>query len=67
MRFVHDTGNLRVLLRYNDVVMYVPVEVAARAREAAATHNIDAIVSHCRGTWCQAWWSFARRAQDLHR
>ncbi|HUC26690.1 MAG TPA: maleylacetate reductase [Streptosporangiaceae bacterium] len=39
------TGNLRVLLRYNDVVMHVPVEVAARAREAAATHNVDAIVS----------------------
>jgi maleylacetate reductase len=39
------TGNLRVLLRYNDVVMHVPVEVAARAREAAATHSVDAIVS----------------------
>ena len=39
------TGNLRVLLRYDDVVMHVPVEVAARAREAAATHNVDAIVS----------------------
>jgi len=25
--------------------MHVPVEVAARAREAAATHNVDAIVS----------------------
>ncbi|HEX6510221.1 MAG TPA: maleylacetate reductase, partial [Chloroflexota bacterium] len=24
------TGNLRVLLRYDDVVMHVPVEVAAR-------------------------------------
>ena len=30
------TGNLRVLLRYDDVVMHVPVEVAARGREAAA-------------------------------
>jgi len=39
------TGNLRVLLRYDDVVMHVPVEVAARGREAAATHNVDAIVS----------------------
>ena len=39
------TGNLRVLLRYDDVVMHVPVEVAARAREAAAKHNVDAIVS----------------------
>ena len=39
------TGHLRVLLRYNDVVMHVPVEVAARGREAAAKHNVDAIVS----------------------
>jgi maleylacetate reductase len=39
------TGNLRVLLRYDDVVMHVPVEVAARGREAAATHSVDAIVS----------------------
>ena len=39
------TANLRVLLRYDDVVMHVPVEVAARAREAAAQHNVDAIVS----------------------
>ena len=39
------TGNLRVLLRYDDVVMHVPVEVAARAREAAAKHSVDAIVS----------------------
>ena len=39
------TGNLRVVLRYDDVVMHVPVEVAARAREAAATHNVDALVS----------------------
>ena len=39
------TGNLRVVLRHDDVVMHVPVEVAARAREAAAPHNVDAIVS----------------------
>jgi maleylacetate reductase len=26
------TENLRVLLRYDDVVMHVPVEVATRAR-----------------------------------
>jgi alcohol dehydrogenase class IV len=39
------TGNLRVLLRYDDVVMHVPVEVAARGREAAAQHKVDAIVS----------------------
>jgi Iron-containing alcohol dehydrogenase len=39
------TGGLRVVLRHDDVVMHVPVDVAARAREAAATHNIDAIVS----------------------
>src|SRR5580700_2986659 len=39
------TGHLRVLLRYDDVVMHVPVEVAARAREAAAQHSVDAIVS----------------------
>jgi maleylacetate reductase len=39
------TGNLRVLLRYDDVVMHVPVEVAERAREAAAASNIDALVS----------------------
>jgi alcohol dehydrogenase class IV len=39
------TGNLRVLLRYDDVVMHVPVEVAARGREAAAKHSVDAIVS----------------------
>ena len=29
------------MLRYDDVVMHVPVEVAARGREAAARHNID--------------------------
>jgi hypothetical protein len=39
------TANLRVGLRHDGVVMHVPVEVAVRAREAAATHNVDAIVS----------------------
>ena len=39
------TGNLRVVHRHDDVVMHVPVEVAARAREAAARHNADALVS----------------------
>jgi maleylacetate reductase len=34
-----------VALRHHDVVMHVPVEVAARAREAAAKHDIDALVS----------------------
>jgi maleylacetate reductase len=39
------TGNLRVVLRHDDVVMHVPVDVAARAREAAARHNADALVT----------------------
>jgi maleylacetate reductase len=34
-----------VALRHDDVVMHVPVEVAARAREAAAASDIDALVS----------------------
>jgi maleylacetate reductase len=34
-----------VALRYDDVVMHVPVEVARRARAAAAEHSIDALVS----------------------
>jgi maleylacetate reductase len=34
-----------VALRYDDVVMHVPVEVAERAREAAASSNIDVLVS----------------------
>jgi maleylacetate reductase len=34
-----------VALRYDDVVMHVPVEVAGRAREAAIGHNVDALVS----------------------
>ena len=39
------TGKLRVVLRHDDVVMHFPVEVAARGREAAARHNVDALVS----------------------
>jgi maleylacetate reductase len=34
-----------VALRHDDVVMHVPVEVADRAREAAAKHKVDALVS----------------------
>ena len=34
-----------VALRHDDVVMHVPVEVADRARQAAAEHDIDALVS----------------------
>jgi maleylacetate reductase len=34
-----------VALRHDDVVMHVPVEVADRARRAAAEHDIDALVS----------------------
>jgi maleylacetate reductase len=34
-----------VALRYDDVVMHVPVEVADRARQAAASRGIDALVS----------------------
>lgn len=39
------TGDLPVALRHDDVVMHVPVEVAERAREAAAASGIDALVS----------------------
>jgi alcohol dehydrogenase class IV len=39
------TGGLPVVHRHDDVVMHVPVDVAVRAREAAARHNADAIVS----------------------
>src|ERR1700751_2189049 len=38
-------GDLPVALRHDDVVMHVPVEVAERAREAAAANGIDALVS----------------------
>lgn len=37
--------DLPVVLRHDDVVMHVPAEVAARAREAAAKTGADAIVS----------------------
>lgn len=36
--------DIPVALRYDDVVMHVPVEVANRARAAAAEHNIDALL-----------------------
>jgi hypothetical protein len=36
---------LRILLRYDDAEMHVPVDVAARVREAAAKQCVDAIVS----------------------
>ncbi|HEY0935152.1 MAG TPA: maleylacetate reductase [Trebonia sp.] len=38
-------GDLPVALRYDDVVMHVPVEVAGRARLAAAHAGVDALVS----------------------
>jgi alcohol dehydrogenase class IV len=38
-------ADLPVALRYDDVVMHVPVEVAERARAAAARNHIDALVS----------------------
>jgi maleylacetate reductase len=37
--------DIPVALRYDDVVMHVPVEVAGRAREAAIEHNVNALVS----------------------
>jgi alcohol dehydrogenase class IV len=39
------TRDLPVVLRYDEVVMHVPVEVAKRARAAAAQAGTDAIVS----------------------
>src|SRR6516164_6533367 len=39
------TQELPVALRYDDVVMHVPVEVAERARDAAAKAGVDALVS----------------------
>jgi alcohol dehydrogenase class IV len=39
------TAGLPVALRYDDVAMHVPVEVAERARRAAADHEVDALVS----------------------
>lgn len=38
-------AGIGVALRYDDVVMHVPVEVAERARDAAAAHRVDALVS----------------------
>ena len=38
-------AGLPVALRHDDVVMHVPVEVAVRARAAAARSNVDALVS----------------------
>jgi maleylacetate reductase len=38
-------AGLPVVLRHDDVVMHVPVEVAERARAAAVGNNIDALVS----------------------
>jgi maleylacetate reductase len=37
--------DLPVALRHDDVVMHVPVDVADRAREAAAAYGVDALVS----------------------
>jgi maleylacetate reductase len=37
--------DLPVALRHDDVVMHVPVEVAERAREAAAGNDVDLLVS----------------------
>lgn len=39
------TGDLPVTLRHDEVVMHVPVEVADRARDAAAAARADAVVS----------------------
>jgi len=39
------TKDLPVVLRHDDVVMHVPVDVAERAREAAASNRVDALVS----------------------
>jgi alcohol dehydrogenase class IV len=39
------TDGLPVVLHHDDVVMHVPVEVADRARDAAARHRVDALVS----------------------
>jgi len=39
------TTGLPVVLRYDDVVMHVPVEVASLARRAAVEHSVSALVS----------------------
>jgi maleylacetate reductase len=38
-------ADIPVALRHDDVVMHVPVEVAERARLAAAAHDVDLLVS----------------------
>ncbi|MER5436504.1 maleylacetate reductase [Streptomyces sp. NPDC002588] len=39
------TADLPVVLRWSEVVMHIPVEVAERARAAAAGHEVDCLVS----------------------
>jgi maleylacetate reductase len=39
------TAELPVVLRWNEVVMHVPVEVAERARSAASGHEVDLLLS----------------------
>jgi maleylacetate reductase len=39
------TADVPVAVRHDEVVMHVPVEVADRARKAAADHAVDALVS----------------------
>ena len=39
------TSGLPAVLRHDEVVMHVPIEVAQRARAAAAEHRVDAVVS----------------------
>ncbi|MDX3452609.1 maleylacetate reductase [Streptomyces sp. ME02-8801-2C] len=39
------TADLPVVLRWDEVVMHVPVEVAERARAAAAEHRVDLLIS----------------------
>ena len=39
------TADVPVALRYHDVVMHVPVDVADRAREAAAKEDVDVVVA----------------------
>ena len=39
------TAGVPAALRYDDVVMHVPADVAGRARQAAADADVDALVS----------------------
>jgi maleylacetate reductase len=39
------TKDIPVVLRHDDVVMHVPVEVASRARRAAVEHSVSVLVS----------------------